>query len=232
MIAAKLSAALKNQVDQTRAPSKNITFSWLGACRRMMAYKRLGFPALPEDTERRAVMNDGDVHHEAIRKQLLDAGLNLTDVEKEVLVEIVPGFPVKGRIDGIVEIDGVKLLLEIKSASQNSYWEMIKNGLTWRYMAQVQALLKATDLTTANVLLKNKNSGELADIIVYRDPAILANLQERLSQAYNATPENLPERDNKPDEDGVYVWECVGCLWRHHCTGSTELKHPGKNKKK
>jgi hypothetical protein len=214
-----------------RPPSKNITLSNLGACRRQLGYKYHGFPALPADSDRVFVFDDGTNLHESIRQLMLKAGIQLEDQEKRVEAKLLPEYSVRGQIDGIVVLDGHKYLFELKSASSGSFWKMLKGDLGLRYTAQIQASLEATGLTSCVVLLKNKENGQFGEVAVYKDDDIIQNLRERLKTVITSTPDNLPAPDFGPNEDGEYPYECIGCSYRNHCVGKIDLKAPSYKKK-
>jgi hypothetical protein len=134
-----------------------------------------------------------------------------------------------GHIDGIIELDGVRYVLEIKSISEWA-WERVR---TWRDMAesdspilakwalQLPLYLWLTDHAHGLYLLINKQSGQLREIHVTLDEAwpLLERADEVLRAAEDARRVGRPP-EPAPDSASLcrYCWAQRAGL----CEGVTE----------
>jgi len=148
--------------ENTTEWERNLRLSQAGDCVRKIAYNVLGVDRTESTTARRQrVFAFGDLIHDMLRKELVDAGFTgdipLTkeaEGEVELFVKVACGddgpygFTVTGHPDGVVDIDGEQMVLEIKSISPYGFREVVKTGPQEQHVAQASAYAKAMDLHT------------------------------------------------------------------------------------
>lgn len=179
------------------------------------------------------VFRDGDMAHTQLR-ELISEGLksktapltcySLVDQEKKVSFE-----GIEGHVDGILKHDSEKckdgahhdMLLEVKSMNDRAFSELEKKKeLGYEYRCQVSGYLAATGLEVAVILAKNKNNGDIIELLYRKEPDLLA---ERTSVVdlilLSQTPEDV-QREYGPNTRGNLPWQCGYCpfvelCWRH-----------------
>lgn len=123
-----------------------------------------------------------------------------------------------GSMDGVVIIDGVPHLLEIKSANDKRFGEMKKNGVRSSdpvYYTQMQVYMKYFELEKSLFFAINKNTSEIYMEIVDYDKKEADFAVKRGKRI--AREELEPER--KYTSKAFY--KCRYCSWREECWGSS-----------
>jgi hypothetical protein len=123
-------------------------------------------------------------------------------------------------IDGVTKVNQEPHLLEIKTASNKSFKNYIKNGLPFGYLFQVQINMhgsiqlskKNQRLTKALVLMLNKETSELMSWIIEYDSGFAQLQWDRVHDLI--TQEQMPPA--RPEEDFV----CNMCNHRTNCRKS------------
>ncbi len=122
-----------------------LRLSSCGHCARELAFGLHGFPRPPFTAAARKRMDMGAVFEAEVIARLQREGLAVTDQQRPVQLA-----GILGHIDGILETDGRRYLLEIKSGSWFSFSDFQKNGLRFakshfirQYYAQVMAYCAA-----------------------------------------------------------------------------------------
>lgn len=112
--------------------------SMLGKCLRQQAFLLAGAPGEPTSLDSLRRMAEGDRLHEKYQRWFAEMGILVGD---EVSIE-VPDVGISGRIDAIIchpAREGELIIVEIKSASRNSFAHMLKAGRPYpHYIAQAQ----------------------------------------------------------------------------------------------
>lgn len=212
-------------------PEGHIGMSGIGHCGRQLAYTHHQCVGMPLDWRAKVIFDDGDLHHEQIRKALRD-GLSLTKScyqlyceEEEVELGVL-----KGHIDGMLVHESEKcgntghrdMLLEVKSMNDRGFSELKRAGklLSFEYRSQVSAYLRATGVDDALILVKNKNNGDMFTVVYQIEKALLDDRLDVLAKVKESkTPEDV-EREYSADENGELPWQCNYCpftflCWRH-----------------
>lgn len=195
-------------------------FSSIGKCIRQQAYKILGFEESGKQIDSRAKMIffQGDMVELAITQVAKVAGCNIT--VSGLGQESIEWKNMRGRPDGVM--DGTHLV-EVKSMSSYGFGEFQRGLLDEGYRYQCNAGMAALGLKACVVVGLNKDSGILHEMVIAYDPAIIADIEERIETLANATKENLPERPYHPDAKGFYPWQCRYCAWFKTCLPTAEL---------
>lgn len=195
---------------------KTLRLSSVGRCVRQQAYNLLGFEENGKgiDSRARMVFFMGDLVEVAIVQLAKAAGCRIQNVGQDQATVELDG--IEGHPDGIIEQDGKRSLLEVKSMSSFGFNEFQRGVLDEGYRYQINAYLEALGLSEAIVVALNKDAGVLAEMTVSKDPVIVADIKARIAMLKAATKENLPPRPYKTNDKGFYPWNCVYC--NHHIT--------------
>lgn len=171
-----------------------------------------------------ATMQTGTDAHARIQKALKDAGV-LIEAEHEIRYQ---DPPIHGFIDAIVEIDGERAVLEIKTTREEAfraYQASMRANAT--HMYQILLYLKVTGLKTGVILYENRNDLSVLTIRVDLDEENEAIIDEALDwmrqvwAAYEAgqTPKCAFRKDSKA---------CKACPFYPECSeaGEGDIKIP------
>lgn len=155
----------------------------------------------------------GHACEDVIIADLEARGFRVGHREKELTGEF--GQPI-GHIDGVVKHpDGRVMLLEMKTANDRRFKEMMKNALPDYYAAQVQIYMhnshqlskSGNKLTQCYYCILNKNTSEMHEFEVGYDPG-LAELQSwRIHSVIEQ--EDMPPKDES--------WKCEMCGFNTFC---------------
>lgn len=119
-----------------------------------------------------------------------------------------------GHVDGVIMIEGVPHLLEIKSASDKRFNEMVKKGVHLSdptYYTQMQVYMKYMELDKGLFIVINKNDSSIHTEIIDYDP-IEAEWAVNRGKGLAKTKE-LPERKFKSSA----FLQCKFCNHREKC---------------
>ena len=126
---------------------------------------------------------------------------------------------VGGHIDGVIIIDNVPHLLEIKSANDSRFKDMVKLGIKISdpvYYAQVQVYMKYMELEKACFVVLNKNTSDIHSEIIEYDPIEANYLVSRGKEIIRR--KDLPDR--KYSTKAFY--KCSFCNYKEKCWDGTE----------
>lgn len=122
-----------------------------------------------------------------------------------------------GHIDALIVAYGEEIILEIKSAKDDSFKKFIKDDLKqWssHYYAQIQAYMGMYNKNKAIILVFNKDTSQLHHELVYADDLYYCELQQKARTIWEAV--EPPERINKNPS----FYKCVNCLYKETCHAS------------
>lgn len=210
------------QFGEREDKGKTLRLSSIGRCVRQQSYSLLGFEANGKAIDARAkmVFFQGDMAEMAIIQLARAAGCNVTDCgqnQKSIKLEGVEGHP-----DGIYHhVLASKViedyLLESKSMSSYGFKEFERGVLDDSYRYQINAYMEALALPRAIVIGLNKDAGVLHEMVISKDPAIVADIRSRILTIRKATRENLPPRPYHPNEKKLLPWNCGYCSFWKTC---------------
>jgi len=152
----------------------------------------------------------GHMEEETVVIDLLRAGFEVTDRQREVSF----GGHVAGSIDGIIEVDGVKYLLEVKTHNLKSFTALKKDGVQAgknMHWSQMQMYMAGTGTELALYYAVCKDSDELYIELVKFDQCAAESLLDRANDI--AVAEYAPP---KISEDQTW-YECKFCDHRDTC---------------
>lgn len=186
------------------------------ACARAIWYAFKGAERRPLTAKQIRTFSIGRRLEELLKEQIKLLGVPLMDGLKitSCYDEDVTVF--KGNVDGILQIEGQHVILEIKTAKDSSFKLFVSRGLRkWRpeYYSQVQAYMGMKNIKTAYVLAINKDTSELHDEYVKFDDLFYHELRAKAKMIAEA--ENPPERINK----SPLFYICSMCNYKEICHG-------------
>lgn len=191
-----------------------ITASRLDMCDRKMWFKYRGVKHEVLTAETLRTFEIGHALENSIVGWIEAAGFKVAMRESEIKNKYGRTL---AKIDGIAVKDGVFYLLEMKTAKDSRYKDMIKNGIPDYYMGQIQVEMhesaqlskKGNQLTECLYVILNKNTGELFAHVIKYDKTIA---EMWLNKAYGAMEsEAMPE--------GANDWKCKMCEFKTFCNG-------------
>lgn len=221
-VAALARYAFERQFGLREEKKRGVWFSSLGRCLRQQAYDALGIPQNGKTIDSRAkmVFFQGDMVELAVVKLAQLAGCNITECGADQ--QRVEWEGSSGRPDGIYH-NGSDYLLEVKSMSSFRFSDFEKGVIDEGYLFQVNAGLEAKGLEKALILGLNKDAGVLAEKLVTKDPAMVAELRRRIETLKNVKSlEDLPPRPYAPNDKHFYPWNCLYCAHWKTCLPDAE----------
>jgi len=193
--------------------------NYLGAsawssCDRIMWLKFRKAIAFPISEKLQRTFDIGHALEPIMIKHLTNHGLDVGLCEAEVVGK---WGQVLGHVDGVVKIgDGSLMLLEMKTANDSRFKDMMKNGLPDYYYAQIQIYMHHSDqivssvpkLTSCHYMILNKNTSELFETAINYDPEYAERETERMHDVISS--EAMPA--------GNKSYKCNFCDARYFCS--------------
>lgn len=203
-----------------RDPSK-IGISSIGHCSRQLAYRKHKVQGIPIGWRSQVIFDDGRLHHDAVRAAI--RGLDLSPYtfggeEAKVSIRTPKGHEIVGHVDGyIFDDDGPAMLFEFKSMSVYGFKDFLAGKIDDSYLAQASGYMLGSGLEDALFLAKNKNTSDMAEMLVKRDDALLNKRLIVLDSVLDSKrPEDVPrEYGPKKGDKGELQWQCGYCpFWK------------------
>ncbi|HVP24183.1 MAG TPA: PD-(D/E)XK nuclease family protein [Conexivisphaerales archaeon] len=184
--------------------------SSIGSCLRKQYY--LYTVEEKPDPEKLAVFATGKGVHAAVAEALRKSGLVKVDAEEyPVELKVSEEVRLKGRVDVlIVELDGSKVVVEVKSTSR------IPDVPHETHFFQLQTYLHSMSVQKGFLLYWDKRTGETRAFRVERDPEALQKIAERAIILHEHLKSGKPPFKEAVME-GRY-WECDFCEYRAICS--------------
>lgn len=182
-----------------KTPRKYLGASSIGeACDRKLWYS-FHSPEPIKDPRVHRIMDFGHFSESYVVSMLKHAGyiLHIDEGNEQFGFE---DEEVAGHIDGVIIVDEKPFLLEIKSANEKRFNEMVKSGVERSdptYFVQMQVYMKYMDLTEALFFVINKNTCEIhmevikyekikADYAVNRGKEIIRGTEEQATKGFKS----------------------------------------------
>lgn len=188
------------------------------ACERKIWYSYTGVVGIAPEPTLRRTFDIGHQLEDLIVRYLLDAGLDLDDMEQvDFSDKDIPEF--QGHCDAVLHWgphNTIKVLIEIKTARDSSFNIFVKKGLkTWYpvYYSQVQAYMGMSGVHEAYVIAINKDTSALHDEHVVFDATHYEELKIKARRIIGAT-EAPAKINNNP-----CFFMCKNCEFRKVCHG-------------
>ena len=233
-----------------------LRLSSAGRCARQTAYKLHNFESEPLSARRLRTFEYGHQTEAAIRKWAADAGVEILDAQKEVVLDCGDGLLVPGHIDGRFVVDGVNWHLEVKSISTDGFLRAAAGGPDYSYVATANAYMEADGVSHTLFIFMDKNDQDLCESVVLPKPDLVEEVKRRFHRIAASKPDALPDREHapvaekgawrggaapagtppelvtkkgwyKPSGRKVLPWECSYCDYKRQCWGVGEPEFAG-----
>ena len=214
-----LSKLIDKAVEETHVDEKReyIGSSSIGnPCPRAIWYAYKGHEKKPLTAKQIRTFEMGKILEEMIKEQVRLLGFPLNDGAQFTACYDDEVKVFQGNVDGMLEIDGRFVILEIKTANDANFQAFVKKGLkTWSpsYYSQVQAYMGMKGVNEAYIVVLNKNTAELHDEHVQFDDIFYHELRAKAKVISES--EEPPERINK----NPMFYICAMCQYKEACHG-------------
>ena len=214
-----LSKLIDKAVEETHVDDKReyIGSSSIGnPCARAIWYAYKGHEKKPLTAKQIRTFEMGKILEEMIKEQVRLLGFPLNDGAQFTACYDDDVKIFQGNVDGILEIDGRFVILEIKTANDANFQTFVKKGLReWSptYYSQVQAYMGMKGVDSAYILVLNKNTAQLHDEHVKFDDIFYHELKAKAKIISES--EEPPERINK----NPMFYICSMCQYKEVCHG-------------
>lgn len=226
----ELITKIENHLSSTRrswAPACNYAYNAGHPCARNLVYHRLNWQEKPlPNTRLLLIFREGDLHEKAVLQLLAEAGIEMIETQRPFEIAQIQ---LRGKIDGRIKLDGMKLPTEIKSMNPNT-WARINSVDDLRnsrqvyvrgYYTQMQMYLFGMEEKLGLFILKNKVTGELKFVPCEIDYEHAEKEWKKLELvnrhvAAKTYPERIEDRSI-----------CRQCDFRHLCLPDEESESVG-----
>lgn len=125
------------------------------------------------------VFDNGHHVHKRIQNYLHELGI-LKEIECPV--ENIE-YEIKGHVDGILEIDGKKGVLEIKSINSQGFYGLFEPDE--KHLIQVNVYMFCLETPRGVILYENKDNQDLKEFFVKQDPKVIQPVLEKIKLVQN-----------------------------------------------
>lgn len=162
------------------------------------------------------IFDNGHKVHDRLYSYFTEMGIL---VEEEIPVTY-DSPPIEGTADGIIDIDGHKLI-ELKSISNEGFhYRKLYMKPKDEHYRQAQIYMRCLDLPSGFVIYENKNNQEILPIYIERDDAFIDKLFKKYDKIYNAyVNQEIPDRPYKRSSA-----HCNGCDLAAMCWSEGDSK--------
>lgn len=197
-------------------PRQYIGASGIGqACEASIAFSYRGYPDTPPDSKLKRIFRDGHRIEYDVVRDMKKAGFHVMEKNpmtgKQWRYEGYGGL-VMGNADGILEIEGKTVGLEIKSMNDAKHKEFVKKGVKSshsQYYDQMQFMMGLSGIGQFVLVAYNKNNSlyhhEYVDFDEFRFHYLLTKVERVLR--------NEAKKIATDESD----WRCKGCFKRDAC---------------
>jgi hypothetical protein len=198
-----------------RDPKRNyVGASAIGhPCRRKIWYEFKGYDGEPISEKLGIIFETGRRIEDMILSYLIGSDLNISCwILTEFCEKELPDF--KGTCDAIIEINNEKIILEIKTANNASFYQFKKHGLkAWneQYFSQGQSYMGMSGIKKDILLAINKDTSEMHEELVEYDDVYYEMLKQKAKDIIEA--KELPSRMN----NSPLFYMCKMCQFNKVC---------------
>jgi len=188
--------------------------SGIAGCARAIVYDILGIPAKERNTPQtqRIFDNGHGVHHRIenyLEKMKLFDVLSDGKPAREVALSN-DEYWIKGTCDGILNIEGMKFILEIKSINTWKYSTLEQPE--WYYLDQIHLYFYCSGIPQGIFLYENKDTQVLREFIIEQDDERLNKLLDKIRFIQDCVKKGvLPAMDCQDKSKAKY------CKYIDHC---------------
>lgn len=186
-------------------PERDRTRSWsasgAGTCLRARQFAFMGLPGTPPDEHALNIFLNGHWVH--MRHQVVGLVASyLRHVEVPLSLE---AHRMRGTADAIDMTDSV---VEYKSINMNGYMQVRQFGPKEDHKQQVHAYMLAGEYKQARIIYENKNTNDIVEFLVPRDPDYIDRVKDDLNSLNTAQDKEvlLPIKPECMKKEGAYRW--------------------------
>ena len=125
------------------------------------------------------VFDNGHDVHKRIQNYLQEMGI-LKEIEYPVENR---EYEIKGHADGILDIDGKKGVLEIKSINSQGFYGLFEPDE--KHLIQVNVYMFCLEIPRGVILYENKDNQDLKEFFVKQDPKVIQPVLEKIKLVQN-----------------------------------------------
>lgn len=125
------------------------------------------------------VFDNGHDVHKRIQNYLHELGI-LKEIECPVENR---EYEIRGRVDGILEIDGKKGVLEIKSINSQGFYGLFEPDE--KHLIQVNVYMFCLEIPRGVILYENKDNQDLKEFFVKQNPEVIQPVLEKIKLVQN-----------------------------------------------
>jgi hypothetical protein len=190
------------------------------ACEALLAFTLRGFPETPPSPKLKRIFKLGHILEDFVLDDLEKTKHHVLrgDESGQFSFKEVGGH-VSCHLDGMIVIDGVKHVLEIKSMNDANHKKFIKDGVKFshpKYFAQVQLMMAMSDIEKSLFIAINKNTCEYHSEVVTADAIEQMYLEEKIERILNQKPTKI----SRDEAD----WRCRSCFKEGVCWQNVPVK--------
>lgn len=197
-----------------------------GSCEAAIAYGFRGYPDTAPAPRLKRIFRDGHRIEETVIYDLKKAGLHVMEVDpmtgEQWTFTSYEGHAI-GHADGLVEVDGDTVLLEIKSMNDSKFKEYESKGVKHshrHYYGQVQFMLGMSKIQKCLFVAYNKNTSDYFSEVIEFD--------EFEYESLNAKVETILSGNAKKVSVDETDWRCRGCFKFDACWRGKEPEDKSK----
>jgi len=182
-------------------------------CPRAVWFGFKNFPKKRKEARMMRVFEHGDYTHMRIMSALFSLGL-----VKSIEISIPNQELVHGRADGILSVDGVPIVLELKSINSYAFKQLLEPKK--EHVKQIQLYMHYFKIPKGILIYENKDNQDLKEFELEYNKGLsektLAELELLKKQIDN---EVLPEIPGDLEE-----WQCNYCDYAEECQKRGQIK--------
>lgn len=205
--------------------------SYIGAssvgnsCEALLAFTLRGFPETPPSPKLKRIFKLGHVLENFVLDDLEKTGHHVLrgDESGQFGYHEVGGH-VSCHLDGIIVIDEVKHVLEIKSMNDANHKKFIKDGVKFshpKYFAQVQLMMAMSEIGQCLFIAINKNTCEYHSEVIKADTMEQVYLEDKIERVLTQQPSKIAHDETD--------WRCRSCFKVDVCWHNDPVEPACKN---
>jgi CRISPR-associated protein Cas4 len=216
ILKSRIEKLLKGRLNNQFLEKKHLSGSELHNCSRMLYYELMNIKKEENfNTRFQLALDNGSFFHERMEnylKELEKAGeLKIVSMEEKVMDE---KNKLSGKLDALVNIDGVNILIEFKSMNSSKFMNL--DEPLEEHTIQLHAyliLFEKYNIQKMIIIYENKNNHELKEFEVDIDKKIVEKIKDKLIKVYSHFEKKKPpEREYKRTD-----YHCIYCPYYKHC---------------
>lgn len=238
MLAERILKSLEKETQVKKIDEFRLNPSALSKCRRAVWYEYHCRPSDPIPPHSLVKMRMGDGVHSAIQSLLNELdGVQVIEIEKDKEIKLSGvDWPIRYRIDAVVDIDNVRYVLELKS-TYSSGWDRLSIQADEAHLLQLRTYMSLEGVEKGLLLYIARDNGLMAEHVVKMSKEDIEKHIETLvkkgDELLSLVKQDVaPARDfklvAKTKRDGTLSfeesdWQCRYCSYRTLCVKNERI---------